>query len=69
KKSKESAEEEEGYTRKEFNYSAFQRNMQLPSTVDEEKEVKATYKNGILKLRLMKNDTASEKTKRVIEVV
>ncbi|NAS11933.1 Hsp20/alpha crystallin family protein [Poritiphilus flavus] len=69
KKSKESGEEEEGYTRKEFNYSAFQRNMQLPGTVDEDKEVKATYKNGILKLKLMKSEMAEEKTKRVIEVV
>lgn len=67
---KSAAEEdkEDDYTRKEFNYRAFRRSLQLPKTVDDSKEVKATYNNGILKLQLMKKDTATEKPKRVIEV-
>jgi len=61
-------EKEDDYTRKEFNYRAFRRALQLPKTVDDSKDVKATYKNGILKLQLMKKEEAKEKPKRVIEV-
>lgn len=62
-------EQEDDYTRKEFNYRSFRRSLQLPKTVDDSKDVKATYKNGILKLQLMKKEEAKEKSKRVIEVV
>ena len=68
-KSKEEVEEDKDYTRKEFNYNSFRRSMHLPNTVDESKKVKATYKNGILKLNLLKKEQAKEKPKRVIEVV
>jgi len=68
-KSMEEEENEEDYTRKEFNYRSFRRSLQLPKTVDDTKEVKATYKNGILKLHLLKKEQAKEKAKRKIEVV
>lgn len=68
-KTKEETEKDEDYTRKEFNYNCFKRTMQLPNTVDQNQEVKATYKNGILKLSLFKAEEAKEKPKRVIEVV
>ncbi|MFS4491263.1 Hsp20/alpha crystallin family protein [Maribacter sp. 2308TA10-17] len=67
-KSKEEEEKDDDYTRKEFNYRSFRRSLQLPKTVDDSKDVKATYKNGILKLQLMKKEEAKEKSKRVIEV-
>lgn len=60
---------EEDYTRREFSYNSFKRSMQLPGSVDQSKEVKATYKNGILRLDLLKMEGAKEKPKRVIEVV
>lgn len=69
KKSKEEEEKDEDYTRKEFNYRSFRRSLQLPKTVDNSKDIKATYKNGILKLQLLKKEEAGEKTKRKIEVV
>eukprot|EP01013_Petalomonas_cantuscygni_P023256 TRINITY_DN44653_c0_g1_i1.p1 TRINITY_DN44653_c0_g1~~TRINITY_DN44653_c0_g1_i1.p1 ORF type:complete len:147 (+),score=18.27 TRINITY_DN44653_c0_g1_i1:477-917(+) len=69
KKSKEETEKDEEYTRREFNYSAFSRTMQLPNSVDRSKDVKATYKNGILALNLLKIKEAKEKQKKVIEVV
>ncbi|MBO0323690.1 Hsp20/alpha crystallin family protein [Muricauda sp. CAU 1633] len=69
KKSKEETEKDEEYTRREFNYSAFTRTMQLPNSVDRSKEVKATYKNGILNLNLLKMEEAKENQKKVIEVV
>lgn len=69
KKSQEAEEKEDEYTRKEFNYRSFRRALQLPKTVDNSKEVKATYKNGILKLHLLKKEVAKKKAKRKIEVV
>ena len=68
KKSKEEVTEEEDFTRKEFNYNSFKRAVQIPAKVDSSKKVKATYKNGILKLHLLKKEAAIEKPKRNIEV-
>ncbi len=68
-KSVEEEEKEDDYTRKEFNYRAFRRSLQLPKTVDNSKDVKATYKNGILKLHLSKKKADKEKNKRKIEVI
>jgi len=68
-KKREQEEKEDDYTRKEFNYRSFRRSLQLPNTVDDSKDVNATYKNGILKLQLMKKEGAKKKTKRKIEVV
>ena len=47
-------EEENGFVRKEFSYNSFSRSFSLPENVDEDKEVKATYNNGILKLTIDK---------------
>jgi len=68
-KSKEDTEEDENFTRREFNYNAFKRSLQLPNSVDRTKDVKAMYKNGILKLNVLKMDEAKEGHKKVIEVV
>ncbi|AEM71877.1 heat shock protein Hsp20 [Allomuricauda ruestringensis DSM 13258] len=68
-KEREETEEEENFTRKEFNYNAFTRTLQLPASVDRSKEVKAVYKNGILTLKVLKMEEAKEEQKKVIEVV
>jgi HSP20 family protein len=65
----EEEEEEEGYTRKEFSYNSFKRSLSLPKTVNTNQDVKATYKNGILKLNLLKKEEAKELPKKVIEVL
>lgn len=62
-------EKEDDYTRKEFNYRSFRRALQLPKTVDDSKEVKATYENGILKLHLLKKAEAKKTNKRKIDVL
>ncbi len=67
-KSKEDKKNDEGYTRREFNYESFSRSLQLPDTVNPEKEVKATYKNGILKLNLTKKEEAIISNKKIIEI-
>lgn len=68
-KKKEEEENEEGYTRKEFSYNSFKRSLSLPKSVNTNQDVKATYKNGILKLNLLKKEEAKEQQKKVIEVL
>ncbi len=66
--SKEEVEEEENYSRREFNYSSFDRKLQLPNSVDQNEKVKAKYKDGILTLNLIKREEAKEPPKRVIDI-
>lgn len=49
-----SEEEKEGYVKREFSFNRFNRAMTLPETIDEDKDVKAIYKDGILHLTLLK---------------
>ena len=62
-------EKEEDYTRKEFSYNSFKRSLSLTKTVSADQNVKATYKNGILKLNLLKKEEVKEQLKKVIEVL
>ena len=66
----EKEEKEVDYTRKEFSYKSFKRSMMLPTSVDLDQDVKAVYKNGILKIKLLKKEIAIEEEhpKKVIEV-
>ncbi|GAA4112407.1 hypothetical protein GCM10022393_10850 [Aquimarina addita] len=66
--SEEDAKDTDAYTRREFNYSSFDRKMQLPKTVDQTKKVKAIYKDGILSLNLTKKEEAKIPPKKVIEI-
>ena len=50
-------ENEEKYTRKEYNYSSFCRSFNLPDEVNKEK-IDAVYQDGILKVTLPKNEQA-----------
>lgn len=68
-KSKEDVEENEnGYTRKEFSYNSFDRKLKIPTSVNQGKDVKATYKNGLLTLLLAKNEEVVEPPKKIIEI-
>lgn len=58
---------EDNYTRREFNYTSFERALQLPDYVVEE-DIKAKYDNGILKFKLMKKEEAKKRPPKVIEV-
>jgi HSP20 family protein len=51
---------EEQYHRREHAYGSFQGSFQLPTTVDQEK-VAASFKDGILELRLPKSEKARPK--------
>ncbi len=68
-KSKDETEENEsGYTRREFSYNEFDRKLKLPAIVNQDKAVKATYKDGILSLSLAKNQKLKEPPKKLIEI-
>ena len=62
---------EEDYTRKEFSYRSFEKSLKLPSSIDLNQDVKAVYKNGVLKIKLLKKEEAivKEVPKKVIEVL
>lgn len=67
-KKQEKEEEKEGYVKKEFSYSTFSRSMTLPETVDEDKDVKASYKDGILHLTLQKKEALKLKPAKKVKV-
>ncbi|MDN5217200.1 Hsp20/alpha crystallin family protein [Fulvivirgaceae bacterium BMA12] len=66
-KKDESEVKEKGYTRKEFNYNSFYRSFVLPESVDQE-NIKASYKEGVLKLSLPKKEEARKTPKKQIEI-
>jgi len=67
----EKEEKEDDFSRKEFSYKSFKRSMVLPNSINFDQDVKASYKNGILKLNLLKKEEVIEKEhpKKVIEVI
>ncbi|MDX1685350.1 MAG: Hsp20/alpha crystallin family protein [Saprospiraceae bacterium] len=64
--SHEDKEETDNYTRREFNYSSFERRYYLPDSVDGDNIV-ATYNDGILSLEIPKVEEAKPK-KKLIEI-
>ena len=62
-------EDQEGitYRRREFGAIDFERNYQLPETIDSD-NIEATYVNGILAIVLPKKEEAKEKPARQISV-
>jgi len=58
---------DENYSRKEFSYSSFERSLQLPDSISDEK-IKAKYDNGILKFSLAKKEEAKKQKPKVIEI-
>lgn len=65
---KENVEENEGvtYTRKEFNFTKFERSFTLPELVKTD-EIQANYENGIVKITLPKVEEAKN-IKRMVEI-
>lgn len=62
--SSEHKEEKKNYTRKEFSSSSFSRSFSLPDNVEED-DVKASYKDGLLKLSLKKTFKALHNKKEI----
>ncbi|MGB5665903.1 MAG: Hsp20/alpha crystallin family protein [Maribacter sp.] len=59
--------EKDNYSRKEFSYTSFEKSLRLPESVKNE-EVKATYKNGVLKLKIAKKEEAKKLEPKKIEI-
>jgi len=59
-KKQEKETKDENFHRVERSYGVFQRSFTLPATVDA-KNIKAGYKNGVLKIRLPKAEEAKKK--------
>ena len=61
---------EEQYTRKEFFYNSFNRSFTLPKVIDLNKEIKAKYENGVLRVHLDKLDVLkTDEHKKVVEII
>jgi HSP20 family protein len=63
----ESEESNDGYSRKEFSYSAFSRSFYIPENVNREK-IEANYKDGVLTVSLPKQEEDKNKITRKIEI-
>jgi HSP20 family protein len=63
-KKKEEEVKKEGYYRSERSYGSFVRTLELPSEVQGDK-VKASFKNGVLEIRLPKTEEAKKKEVKV----
>jgi HSP20 family protein len=66
-KEEKKVENEERYTRKEFNYTSFSRSFSLPDWVNKDK-IDASYENGLLKLILPKTEEAKRIASRHVTV-
>lgn len=60
-------EKETNYTRREFNYTAFQRSFTLPDSANGDK-ISAEYKDGVLKIEIPKKEEAKVKPVREISI-
>lgn len=62
-----STAEKARYTRREWQYSQFERSFTLPNSIATE-AIGASYENGVLHIVLPKRDEAKEKPARAIEI-
>ena len=60
-------ENDERYSRKEFNYTSFSRSFTLPDGINKDK-IDASYENGLLRLHLPKTEEAKRLSAKHIEV-
>ncbi|HSI69334.1 MAG TPA: Hsp20/alpha crystallin family protein [Gillisia sp.] len=67
-KKEESKEEKEAYLKREFRYSSFTRSLALPENINEDQEVKASYKDGLLRLLLAKDENQKTREPKKINV-
>jgi HSP20 family protein len=63
-KKQEEKEEEKGYYRRETSYGSFERVIDLPTEVEQDK-VEAEFRNGVLTIRLPKSEAAQAKHRKI----
>lgn len=64
---KEETRKKDNFIRKEFNYQSFYRSFYLPENVDENK-IEATYKDGILHIKIAKKPGSEKKILKSIPI-
>ena len=62
-----SEEADDNYKRREFNFSSFSKSLVLPDSVKDEK-ITATYKDGVLKFKLLKKEEAKNHKPKMIQI-
>ena len=67
KREEQKEEKDENYTRKEFSYNSFEKSLQLPDNIVDEK-IKAKYENGILKFNVAKKTEELKQKPKMIEI-
>lgn len=65
---KESQNEENNYSRREFRYSSFKRNFTLPENAVDVDKVQASYNNGVLHILLPKREEVKPKPAKTIKI-
>lgn len=56
------------YSRREFHYASFSRSFNLNNEVLDNGKIDATYRDGILRIKLPKKEEAKKKPVRLIEI-
>ncbi|MFW5835432.1 MAG: Hsp20/alpha crystallin family protein [bacterium] len=64
----EAKDEDEGYTRKEFSYQSFRRTFNIPEGVIDQEKIDAKYDDGILSIRMPKQEEAKVKPAKKIDI-
>ena len=64
----EQKDDERGYTRREFCYSSFNRSFAIPKNEVDEGKIDASYKDGLLKIKLQKREEVKPRPSRLIEI-
>ena len=67
-KEEEKNESNDRYTRREFRYSSFRRQFNVPVETINGDQIQAAYKDGILTLTLPKREELKPKPARIIEI-
>lgn len=67
-KENETSNKQKNFTRKEFDYSSFQRSFNLNHEIIDSQNINAKYQDGILNIALIKKEEAKEKPARQIIV-
>ena len=68
KKEEKSDKNKDGYSRKEFSYTSFERSFTLPENKVNYDNVTAKYEDGVLHIALPKREEAKVKPARAIEI-
>ncbi len=68
RKSENETKEGERFTRREFNYQAFQRSFHLPKSTVDYDQIRAKYENGVLSIHIPKREEAKTLPARQIAV-